>query len=178
MRLSAPEKLCDTHITIDFNCGNSDLNRFLKQHAFTNQVAGNSTTYVASDECKTVGYYTITLASVTHRSAPETVKSGQPRYPIPVILLARLAVDVGWQAKGLGEALLKDALMRALMVSDIAGCRAFLVHAKDEKARQWYMQFGMEKSPTDPLHLLLTIKDLQKSLGLESSIADFDLDIT
>jgi len=74
--------------------------------------------------------------------------------------LARLAVDSAWQGKGLGSALLKDTCMRVLMVADIAGCRAFLIHAKDEKAKQWYMQFGMESSPTDPLHLILSIKAL------------------
>jgi len=165
VKITAPEKLSDAHITTAFNCGNSDLNRFLKKHAYINQLSGNSTTYVVCNhDGSVVGYYTITLASVTHKSAPAKVKSGQPRYPIPVILLARLAVDSDWQRKGLGRGLLKDACMRVLMVADIAGCRAFLIHAKDEQARQWYMQFGMEQSPTDPLHLLSSIKDLRGSL--------------
>jgi len=109
-----------------------------------------------------VAYYTITLASVAHQRAPAKVTSGQPRCPIPVILLARLAVDTGWQ--GVGKAMLRDACMRAVMVADIAGCRALLIHAKDETARRWYMQFGMEPSPTDPLPLLLTMKDVRASL--------------
>jgi len=106
------------------------------------------------------GFYTITLASISHKQAPKNVAEGQPRYPIPVILLARLAVDSQHQGKGLGKGLLKDAIMRAIMVADIAGCRAFLVHAKDDQARAWYEQFGLEPSPTDPLHLLITLKDL------------------
>jgi len=106
------------------------------------------------------GFYTITLASISHKQAPKNVAEGQPRYPIPVILLARLAVDSQHQGKGLGKGLLKDAMMRASMVADIAGCRAFLVHAKDDQARAWYEQFGLEPSPTDPLHLLIPLKDL------------------
>jgi len=160
VNLSVPGKLGEEHATDGFDCGNEDLNRFLQQHALVNQVSGNSTTYITCDGANVAGYYTITLASVMHKNAPERVKSDQPRHPIPVILLARLAVDAAWQGKGVGRSLFMDALMRAMMVSDIAGCRAFLVHAKDEKVRQWYKQFGMEESPTDPLHLLLSMKDL------------------
>jgi len=156
-----PAKLCDKHRVSAFDCGNSNLNRFLKKYAYINQLSANSTTYITSHEGNVVGYYTITLASISHKSAPDKVKSGQPRYPIPAMLLARLAVDSVYQGKGLGKALLKDAMLRALMVADIAGCQAFLVHAKDEHAKRWYMQFGMEESPTDPLHLLLSIKDLR-----------------
>ena len=164
MSFSAPEKLSDQSNITAFDCGNHDLNRFLKKHAYINQLSGNSTTYVVSYAGTVVGYYTITLASVSHNNAPDKVTSGQPRYPIPVILLARLAVDAAHQGKGLGKALLKDAMLRALMVADIAGCRAFLVHAKDETAKQWYRQFGMDESPTDPLHLLLPIHDLKNCL--------------
>ena len=165
MNISAPEKLNESHTTTTFDCGNHDLNRFLNKHAYANQCSGNSTTYVCCDDADTVvGYYTITLASVSHSSAPTHISSGQPRYPIPVILLARLAVATHWQHKGIGRALLKDACIRALMVSDIAGCRAFLVHAKDEQAKQWYVQFGMEPSPTNPLHLLLLISDVKENM--------------
>jgi len=159
--ITAPEKLCERHTTIAFDCGNGDLNRFLKKHAHINQLSGNSTTYVACSENEIVGYYTIILASVAHRDVSAKVKAGQPRYPIPVILLARLAIDTAWHGKGLGKGLLKDACMRVLMVADIAGCRALLIHAKDEQTRQWYKQFGLESSPTDSLHLLLPIKDLR-----------------
>ncbi len=165
MNITAPEKLQESHATASFDCGNHDLNRFLNKHAYANQRSGNSTTYLSCEDTgAVVGYYTITLASVSHKSAPATISSGQPRYPIPVILLARLAVDANWQRKGIGRALLRDACMRAMMVADIAGCRAFLVHAKDEQARQWYLQFGMEPSPTDPLHLLLLISDLRRNM--------------
>jgi len=157
---SPPEKLADEHVIAEFDCGNRELNRFLKKHAFINQLSGNSTTYVSCHAGKVAGFYTITLASISHKQAPKKVVEGQPRYPIPVILLARLAVDSQHQGTGLGKGLLKDAILRATMVADIAGCRAFLVHAKDDQARAWYEQFGLEPSPTDPLHLLISLKDL------------------
>jgi len=160
VNFSTPEKLSDKHTVSEFDCGNDDLNRFLEKHAYINQVSGNSTSYVSCHDNKVAGYYTITLASISHKQAPRKVKEDQPRYPIPVILLARLAVDLQYQGKGVGKGLLKDALLRALMVADIAGCRAFLVHAKDDQARKWYQQFGLEPSPTDPLHLMIPLKDL------------------
>jgi len=162
----SPEKLNDQHTISEFDCGNHDLNQFLKNHAYINQVSGNSTTYVSCHDDKVAGYYTITLASISHKQAPRKVAEDQPRYPIPVILLARLAVDSHHQGKGLGKDLLKDAMLRAAMVADIAGCRAFLVHAKDDQARAWYQQFGLEPSPTDPLHLMISLKDLIQTSAL------------
>jgi len=157
---TAPEKLSNLHAIGEFDCGNHDLNRFLKKHAYINQLSGNSTTYISKHDNKVAGFYTITLASISHKQAVRNVAEGQPRYPVPVILLARLAVNIQFQGKGLGKGLLKDAMLRATMVADIAGCRAFLVHAKDDQAKAWYMQFGLEPSPTDPLHLMLSLKDL------------------
>jgi GNAT superfamily N-acetyltransferase len=78
------------------------------------------------------------------------------------MLLARLAVDRTYQGVGLGQALLKDALHRTAQAADIAGIRALVVHAKDEQARQWYEQFNFDPSPTDPLHLFLLMKDVQR----------------
>ncbi len=164
MRFTAPEKLSDQHAITEFDCGNHDLNRFLKKHAYINQLSGNSTTYVSCHDSKVTGFYTITLASISHKQVPQKVSEGQPRYPIPVILLARLAVDLEYQEKGLGKGLLKDAILRAIMVADIAGCRAFLVHAKDDLAREWYQQFGLEPSPTDPLHLMISLNNLKNYL--------------
>jgi len=155
-----PEKLDDQHAVSTFDCGNHDLNRFLKKHAYINQLSGNSTTYISCHGNRVAGFYTITLSSISHKQAAKRISENQPRYPIPVILLARLAVDLQYQGKGLGKGLLKDAMLRAVMVADIAGCRAFLVHAKDDQARKWYVQFGLEPSPTDPLHLMITLKDL------------------
>ena len=107
------------------------------------------------------GYYSLAAGSVAPEKASERVRKGQPGYPIPVILLARLAVDRRLQGKGVGAALLKDALFRASGAADTIGARALLVHAKDDKARRFYEHFGFEPSPTDPLHLFLVMKDLK-----------------
>src|SRR5438105_1194372 len=95
--------------------------------------------------------------------SPARVAKGLARHPIPIILLARLAVDRGEQGKGLGAALLKDALLRAAQASDIIGCRAVLVHAKDQTAKAFYQRYGFEPSPVDDLHLYLLMKDLRAS---------------
>jgi len=108
-----------------------------------------------------VGYYSLAMGAVEHEMSPPRVKKGQARHPVPVMLLARLAVDREEQRAGLGRALLKDALLRTLQAADIAGIRALLVHAKDYEARAWYESFGFEPSPTDPFHLFLLMKDLR-----------------
>jgi GNAT superfamily N-acetyltransferase len=82
------------------------------------------------------------------------------------MLLARLAVSTAWQGRGLGAGLLKDAMRRTLQAADIAGIRAFAVHAKDEPARRFYEHFGFAPSPTDPLHLFLLIKDIRRVAGV------------
>ena len=111
-----------------------------------------------------VGYYALAVASVEPESVPERVKRGLARHAIPVILHARLAVDLAEQRKGLGAALLKDALRRAVAAAEEIGARAVLVHAKDEEARVFYEKFDFESSPTDPLHLFLLMKDLRTAV--------------
>jgi predicted N-acetyltransferase YhbS len=93
------------------------------------------------------------------------VSKGLARHPIPIMLLARLAVSSAWQGRGLGAGLLKDAMRRSLQAADIAGIRAFAVHAKDERARDFYEHVGFIPSPTDPLHLYLLIKDIRQIAG-------------
>jgi GNAT superfamily N-acetyltransferase len=102
---------------------------------------------------------------VSREETPTRVAKGLARHPVPVILLARLAIDRGEQGKGLGAGLLKDALLRAAQAADIIGCRAVLVHAKDHSARAFYQRFGFEPSPIDELHLYLLMKDIKASLG-------------
>jgi len=112
-----------------------------------------------------VGYYRLAVGAVEHADAPSRVGKGLARHPIPVMLLARLAIDRSEQGKGLGKGLLKDALLRTDRAAEIAGIRALLVHAKDEEARAWYARFDLEPSPTDPYHLFLLMKDLRALLG-------------
>ena len=96
--------------------------------------------------------------------APERVVKGLARHPIPVMLLARLAVNRDQQSQGLGTALLKDALLRTLQAADIAGIRAVIVHAKNEAAKHWYLRFGFEPGPVAPMQLFLLLKDIQHAL--------------
>ena len=158
------EKLSALHTVESFDCGLIALNKYLNTHALKNQLANSSTTYVACKEDKTViGYYSLVVGSVIHADSPKRITKGLAKHPIPVMLLARLAIDVEWQSQGIGKGLLKDALLRTLQAADIAGIRALLVHAKDEEAKNWYRQFDFESSPTDPLHLFLLLKDIKKA---------------
>lgn len=112
-----------------------------------------------------IGYYALAVGSVEQQHAPERVKKGLGKHSIPIMLLARLAVDLRWQKQGVGAALLKDATLRTLQASDIAGIRALVVHAKDESARMFYERFDFLPSPSDPLHLFVLLKDIRKILS-------------
>lgn len=144
-----------------FDCGHSALNQFLQRYALISQKANSAQTYVSCINSTVVGYYSLVVGSVNPESAPSRVMKGLARHPVPVMILARLAVDQAHQRKGLGQALLKDALLRTVQAADIAGIRALLVHAKDEAARQWYESWEFEQSPTDSFHLFLLLKDLK-----------------
>lgn len=159
------EKLKREHLLDNFDCGKEDLNRFLRRQAWNSQQAHGAQTYVLAKELEVSGYYSLAAGSVTHAEATERVKKGLARHPIPVILLARLAVDVPLQGKGVGPALLKDALLRAASAADTVGARALLVHAKDDNAKRFYEHFDFEPSPSDPYHLLLIMKDLLRIVG-------------
>lgn len=164
--LFAVQKLDASHDVDAFDCGKEPLDRFLQRHALVNQKAGSAQTYVVCrGEQRVAGYYSLAVGAVEHADAPGRVSKGLARHPIPVMLLARLAIDRSEQGKGLGKALLKDALLRTAQAADIAGIRALLVHAKDDEARAWYERFDFEQSPTDPYHLFLLMKDLRALLG-------------
>lgn len=159
------EKLRREHILDGFDCGKEELNDFIKRRAWNNQQANSAQTYVLARDLAVSGYYSLAAGAVTHEAAPERVKKGLARYPIPVILLARLAVDRSLQGRGVGPALLKDALLRTAGAADTIGARAVLVHAKDAEAKGFYEHFDFEPSPSDPYHLLLIMKDVKRILG-------------
>lgn len=159
------EKLRREHSLDSFDCGKDELNRFLKRQAWNNQQSHSAQTYVLAKKLSVLGYYSLAAGSVRHEDATERVKKGLARHPIPVILLARLAVDISVQGRGVGPALLKDALLRAASAADAIGARALLVHAKDDNARGFYEHFDFEPSPSDPYHLLLIMKDLLRVVG-------------
>lgn len=112
-----------------------------------------------------VGYYALAVGSVEQEHAPERVKKGLARHSIPIMILARLAVDRHWQNQGIGPALLKDAMLRTLQAADIAGIRALVVHAKDDRARRFYEHFDFLPSPSDPLHLFMLLKDARRIIS-------------
>jgi len=144
----------------DFTCGRPELDLYLKRYALMNQQSGSAATYVLKEGAAAVGYYSLAVGSVEHKSAPPRIVKGLAKHPIPVMLLARLAVASKFQRQGRGKILLKDALIRTTQAGDIAGIRALLVHAQDDEARNWYLAQGLYPSPTDPLHLFILLKDV------------------
>ena len=144
-----------------FDCGQPALNQFLQRYALVNQKAHSAQTYVCCVGAEVVGFYSLSVGSVDVAAAPTRVAKGLARYPVPVMILARLAVSLDHQGKGLGRALLKDALLRTAQAADIAGIRCLVVHAKDDAARQWYASWEFEPSPTDAYHLYLLLKDIK-----------------
>jgi GNAT superfamily N-acetyltransferase len=155
------EKLHRTHAVEKFDCGRDALNRFLVRYAFQNQQAGAAQTCVALADEAVVGYYTLVVGQVEYTQAPERMSKGLARHPVPIMLLARLAIATSWQGRGLGSGLLKDAMQRTLQAAEIAGIRAFAVHAKDDEARAFYEHFGFSPLPSDPYHLFRLLKDIR-----------------
>ena len=160
--LSPITKLGSAHETDRFDCGKEELNRFLKRYALVNQQANSAQTYVVTHGQTVVGYYSLTVGGAEHETAPPRVSKGMPRYPIPVMILARLAIDISVQGQGIGKGLLKDALRRSATAADIAGIRALFVNAKDDEARRFYEYYGFDPSPADSHQLFFVMKDLKR----------------
>jgi GNAT superfamily N-acetyltransferase len=160
------EKLNRAHAVEGFDCGKEPLNQFLLKYAFQNQQAGASQTYLGFAEDELIGYYTLAFGAIEHGAAPERVGKGLAKHPIPLMILARLAVSSRWQGQRVGSGLLKDAVLRTLQAAEIAGLRALAVHAKDDEAQEFYERYGFIQSPTDGYHLLVLLKDIKKDLGI------------
>ncbi len=158
-------KLAATDQVDAFDCGQAALNQFLQRYALVNQKANSAQTYVCCQGDVVVGFYSLVVDSVDPQATPSRVMKGLARHPVPVMILARLAIDKEHQRKSLGQAMLKDALLRTAQAADIAGIRCLLVHAKDDVARRWYQTWEFEPSPTDPYHLFLMLKDLKNLLS-------------
>jgi len=162
--LSKVEPISESHDVSRFDCGkHQSLNDWLRRFALANEKNESARTYVVHRNGQVVGYYSISAGSVSLEEAPARISKGLARHPIPVILLARLAVDKDERGTGLGKALLKDALRRIAQAADIIGARAVLVHAIDEQARKFYEHFDFEASPVHHLQLMLLMKDLRKA---------------
>ena len=167
MSFSSPGLLTGGYNVDTFDCGRESLNLYLRRFALTNTASGVAKTYVTTvnGDVAVIGYYSLAAGSVDKTSVPQRIAQGLPKYPVPVILLARWAVDRRYQAHGLGKSLLQDAIRRSLSAADLIGVRALLVHAIDQAAADRYSRYGFRESPTDPLHLMILIKDLRHNLG-------------
>lgn len=157
LQLKAPQPLTATHLLDDFECGETVLDEWLKRRAMANQLNGASRTFVVADQDGRVyGYYAMAAGAVTHQMASRSVRRNMPD-PVPVMVLARLAVDQRAQGIKLGAALLQDAVKRAVMVAQNAGVRALLVHALHERAKRFYEHYGFQASPQHPMTLMLRL---------------------
>jgi len=166
VHLHRPEPIGSHHQVAVFDCGVPALNEFLARHALMNHQSGSAKTFVATADGRVlVGYYSLAAAQVLYADAPPRLQKGVARHPIPVVLLARLAVDRSWQGRGVGPGLLKDAILRVLGAAEGIGVRALLVHAKDDKAKEFYLHYDFEPLPGYPLHLTLLLKDARRIIG-------------
>lgn len=162
MAISKPEVLHDKHLLEQFDCGNPSLNEWLLRHARQAQSSGSAKTFVVSDDNIVIGYFSLTVGQVETYEAPERIRRGMGQYPIPVVILARLAVSMNHQGLGIGVGMLQDAIRRTLMISEQVGIRALLTHPIDDRASKFYERFGFVSSPVREKQLVLLLKDARK----------------
>lgn len=162
--VGAPEHLTADHDVSAFDSGVAELDTWLQRRALQNEASGASRTYVISAAGRVVGYYALATGAIIQQEATGKVRRNMPE-PIPVMVIGRLAVDAAYQGRGLGSALLRDALLRTLNAASIVGIRAVLLHAISEDAKRFYQRAGFAESPVDPMTLMITLADVVKALG-------------
>jgi predicted N-acetyltransferase YhbS len=161
--LRAPEALAPPHQLDGFDCGKPALNDWLLRHARQAQTSGSARTFVvAEDDQRVAGYVSLTVGQVDTLEAPERMRQGMGQYPLPVVILARMAVSARNQGRGIGLGMLQDAITRTLLIAEQAGIRAMLTHPIDEEAARFYTRFGFLASPLREKQLLLLLKDAKK----------------
>ena len=159
---SRPTLLGPQHRLDKFDCANPTLNDWLIRHARQSQAIGTSKTFVVSENEYVAGYFSLTIGQIEAVDAPERIRKGMGQYPVPVVILARLAVSQNFQGQGIGVALLIEAIRRALTIAEHAGIRAILTHPINAQAAHFYGKFGFEPSPLQPGQLLLLLKDARR----------------
>jgi GNAT superfamily N-acetyltransferase len=168
-RYRAPELLSEEHQIDDFRCRSSEQTQWLRRFARQSNRSGTTRVFAVTttESPAVVAYYGWCMGQLTSIAAPARLRKGAGRYPQPLALLARLGVDVRHEGRGLGAALLQDVIARLDVLSDDIGCRGLLVHAESAEARDFYLHLvpGFEESPTDPLHLVLLMKDIRRALA-------------
>lgn len=162
MSLTAPEPLGPQHRFDEFDCGKPALNDCLMRHARQAHGSGSAKTFVVSEGLRVVGYFSLTVGQVDSLDAPDRISKGMGQYPIPVVILARLAVNRQDQGRGIGVGMLQDAIRRTLLIAEQAGIRAMLTHPIDEEATRFYTRFGFITSPLREQQLLLLLKDARR----------------
>ncbi|WP_020157688.1 GNAT family N-acetyltransferase [Methylobacter marinus] len=155
--LTAPVLLSTEHQLDDFACGVDSLDDWLKRRAYPNQISGASRTYVVAEGKRIVGYYCLASGALALNHAPASLRRNMPD-PVPIAVLGRLAVDQSWQGRGVGVALLQDAVLRTIQASDILGIRGLLVHVLSVEAKAFYEHHGFVASPAQPMTLILSLK--------------------
>jgi GNAT superfamily N-acetyltransferase len=168
MSLSATQPLGAAHVLDDFDCGKPELTQWLQQHAHQAQASGSARSFVVCDEACVAGYFSLTVGQIDTLEAPDRIRRGMGQYPIPLVILARLAVDLRYQKQGLGVSLLQDAVLRTLVIAEQAGIRALLTHPIDAQADAFYRRFGFEPTPLRDGQLILLLKDARRSLRMSS----------
>jgi GNAT superfamily N-acetyltransferase len=163
--LSAPHALGPQHLLDEFDCGNLALNDWLTRHARQAQAAGSAKTFVVTDKARVAGYFSLAVGQVEPIEAPPRLRQGMGQYPIPVVVLARLAVATHDQGRGIGYGMLQDAIRRTALIGDHAGVRALLTHPIDTQAAAFYTRFGFVPSPLREQQLLLLLKDARRWLA-------------
>jgi len=161
--LRAPEPVGAQHRLEGFDCGKPALNDWLLRHARQAQGSGSAKTFVvADDDGRVAGYFSLTVGQIDTLEAPERLRKGMGQYPLPVVILARLAVSAQDQGRGIGLGLLQDAIRRTMLIAEQAGIRAMLTHPIDEDAARFYIRFGFVASPLREQQLLLLLKDARR----------------
>lgn len=170
VKLNPPILLTPDLDLSQFSCGKPALDEWIKKYALQAGRSGTANTFILQNErAAVVGYYSISMGSISQVEAIERVRKGTGRYPIPVILLARLAVDQKLQAQGIGSALLRDAVLRGVNISQEVAFRAIITHPIDDQAADFNKKFGFEQSPISGGQLMILMKDIRKALGITSS---------
>jgi GNAT superfamily N-acetyltransferase len=162
--LQPPQPLVDVHEVAEFDSGEPALDAWLRRRARANQASGATRTFVLCDQARVVAYYALASGSIAVESAPGRFRRNMPS-PIPVAVLARLAVDKNWRGHGLGRALFRDSAQRVAHAADSIGIRGIVVHAISEQAKSFYMALGFDLSPLEPMTLVVTLADIRAILS-------------
>jgi GNAT superfamily N-acetyltransferase len=162
--VTPPEPIAANHRLEEFESGEASLDVWLQRRALRNQASGASRCFVIAEGTAVIGYYTLSAGSISHEAAPKSMRRNMPD-PLPVLLLGRLAIDQRHQNRGLGQALLRDAMLRAVSVAHDTGVFAILLHALTEPAKRFYLSRGFVESPLQPMTLMMTLQTVRSILA-------------